>query len=121
MHTHTCICSATAGDEIAADAPIILEGCCESWSVIAKDGSSFPLTSLPQRVGGDFVLGRDMDDSTVLGCLPRCVSRKQLALTPSSGSTLLLEHYHGTAATGVLKSSAGDHWVWLDEREWLPV
>ena len=31
---------------------------------------------------------------------------------------LLLEHYHGTAATGVLKSSAGDHcvWnVWLDE------
>ena len=56
-----------------------------------------------------------MDDSAVLGCLPRCVSRKQLALTPSSGSTLLLEHYHGTAATGVLKSSAGDHWVWLDE------
>ena len=40
------------GDELAADAPIILEGCCESWSVIAKDGSSFPLTSLPQRVGG---------------------------------------------------------------------
>ena len=38
------------GDELAADAPIILEGCCESWSVIAKDGSSFPLTSLPQRV-----------------------------------------------------------------------
>ena len=92
------------GDELAADAPIILEACCESWSVIAKDGSSFPLTSLPQRVGGDFVLGRDMDDSTVLGCLPRCVSRKQeLAVTPSSGSTLLLEHYHGTAATGVLK------------------
>ena len=38
------------GDELAANAPIILEACCESWSVIAKDGSSFPLTSLPQRV-----------------------------------------------------------------------
>ena len=54
VHTRTCMyMQRDRGDELAADAPIILEGCCESWSVIAKDGSSFPLTSLPQRVGGE--------------------------------------------------------------------
>ena len=86
-------------------------------------GIAVPAGAPPVGAAPAPVVASPVDDSTVLGCLPRCVSRKQLALTPSSGSTLLLEHYHGTAATGVLKSSAGDHWVWLDESglEWLPV